>query len=637
MDLLFEFSLRITLIAAVTGAVLWAMRIKNAAVKHAAWIAVIGVMLLLPAWIVWGPRANLPVLPAPPATIATIDSVPVALSDTSEPMPMLDQTLPSRQSKALRWTWTEAAVGVYLFGAFILLLRLAIGTIRASRLTGAACAAPVAVGLLRPRIILPDAASEWTSVQLDAALAHERAHVRRRDPLFQWLALLNRALFWFHPLAWWLERRLAAFAEEACDAAVLEQGLDPREYSVCLLDMARAVDRAGARVNAVAMAMPGSYLPQRVRKIIGGALAPRVSRTRLTAAAIACAIPTVLFAGGSLDRAPQLLLMAPFPMKSVPQPPVLLAQAAEPPKTTPAKAESGAPPQGDLKFEVASVRASGPVPRGTPLTGGPPRGGPGTSDPERLTYERAFFQRLLMDAYGVQRDQIKGPDWATSDAVSVGATFDISAKIPPGATKEQVATMLQNLLKERFHLQLHHEKSEFSGYALAVAKGGPKIKESVGPVGESERNAAERGPVNLQTGKDGFPELFPGRNMGGTFKDGEVRMRARDYPLYDFAQQISFALAARIVDKTALTGKYDFTLQFTPSENGFLVGILATLPLAPGQEAPLRAEGPNLGQIDSVPIVSSAMEKQLGLKLETTKTAVDTLVIDHVDKTPVEN
>src|SRR6476660_5325341 len=99
-------------------------------------------------------------------------------------------------------------LGVYLLGASALLLRLAIGTVRANRLTSASCVVPVTVGLLRPRVILPDSSRGWPQAQLDAVLAHEGEHLRRRDPLFQWLALLNRALFWFHPLAWWLERKL---------------------------------------------------------------------------------------------------------------------------------------------------------------------------------------------------------------------------------------------------------------------------------------------------------------------------------------------------------------------------------------------------------------------------------------------
>jgi hypothetical protein len=108
--------------------------------------------------------------------------------------------------------------------------------------------------------MLPDDWTQWSPAQLDAVLLHEREHARRRDPLIQWFALLNRAVFWFHPLAWWLERRLAALAEDACDAAVLARGHQPAEYCEYLLSLARAVKGAGARVEIVGAAMPGAFL-----------------------------------------------------------------------------------------------------------------------------------------------------------------------------------------------------------------------------------------------------------------------------------------------------------------------------------------------------------------------------------------
>lgn len=292
-----------------------------------------------------------------------------------------------------------------------------------------------------------------------------------------------------------------------------------------------------------------------------------------------------------------------------------------------------------LQFEVASVRPSGPVPPGTPqFPGGQITGGPGTNDPENIRYERVPFQQLIMAAYGVQRDQIKGPDWATTDDIRAAARFDISAKVPPGTTKDQASTMLQNLLAERFQLSLHHETVQVSGYALVVAKGGSKLKESRGPVNELERNKpGAGGRINLETERDGFPQLFPRVNMGGRFQDGVVRDRFRDYPLFDLTQQLSVALAAHMVDRTGLDGKYDFTLEFTLPDNGFMVAVGVTTPIAPGQTAPLNKNGPSPPQQDAVPIISSAMEKQLGLKLEATKIAVDTLVIDHVEKTPTEN
>jgi hypothetical protein len=184
-----------------------------------------------------------------------------------------------------------------------------------------------------------------------------------------------------------------------------------------------------------------------------------------------------------------------------------------------------------------------------------------------------------MDAYGVQRDQIRGPDWATADAVDGGALFDVSAKVPEGATKEQIATMLQNLLKERFKLSVHREQLQNAGYTLVVAKAGPRLKESSGPPGESERNQTVKGPVNLQIQKDGF----------------------------------------------------------TLPEDGARVGALATMPLRSGQAAPLNRNGPNEVQTGSVSVISPAMERQLGLKLEASRIAVDMLVIDHAERTPTPN
>src|SRR5580698_7197060 len=258
-----EFAFRTSLIVLTTAVVLRALRIKSAAAKHGVWASVIVIMLALPVWMAWGPKASVPVLPA------TSVPTPVVV-DTSEQPPLVMPEIPDAPLavKAPVWNWEAVFLGGYFLGALALLLRLAIGTIRAQRLTSASCAAPVTVGLLRPRIILPVSSREWTREQLDAVLTHEREHARRRDPLFQWLALLNRAVFWFHPLAWWLERKLSALAEEACDAAVLERGHDPCAYSRYLLELAREVKRAGTRVNvvadAVAMTMPGSYLPQRV-------------------------------------------------------------------------------------------------------------------------------------------------------------------------------------------------------------------------------------------------------------------------------------------------------------------------------------------------------------------------------------
>jgi TonB family protein len=126
--------------------------------------------------------------------------------------------------------------------------------------------------------------------------------------------LFNRAVFWFHPLAWWLSRRLSALAEEACDDAVLAGGHDPEEYTECLLGLARSVRESGARVSALGMAMPGSYLPQRIRRIVAGAPAQRISRGRMISVAVVCAAVSGVFTTCAIGYSHDAVV----PVRSVP-------------------------------------------------------------------------------------------------------------------------------------------------------------------------------------------------------------------------------------------------------------------------------------------------------------------------------
>jgi uncharacterized protein (TIGR03435 family) len=539
-----EFAFRAALIAAAAAVILRVLRIQAAAAQHAIWTSVLVVMLALPVWIFWGPRAALPVLPArggsallaaPVNTGDPTPAVPLRL-EASQPAPT-----PAWNSEEVR-SWSVVWIGAYLLGAGALLLRLVIGTIRANRLNSASCSAPVTVGLLRPRVILPERWREWPQAQLDAVLIHERAHARRRDPLVQWMALLNRALFWFHPLAWWLERRLSALAEEACDAAVIEQGHDPRDYSGYLLDLARAVQRAGVRVNVTGMAMPGSYLTQRIRKIMAGVTVSRVPRARMAGAAVACAICSATFAAATLEH-----VRKPAP--------VLLAQA---------KPGSSTQTRGPAEqFEVASVKPSDPVPPRGGVYFGPARGGPGTSDPELIRWSYARLKDLLLTAYDVKAYQVSGPVWLDTER------YDIVAKVPPGATKEQVRVMWQSLLAERFGLKLHHESKEFKVEDLVVATGGHKLKESVvdDPDAEGPPKMDKNGDL---TGPGLVWIIKPGPN-GQT-----VHGVARAQPLSKLTVTIGGQIHRPVLDKTGLTGKYDFTLDFTPD----------LPPSGPGQPGP---------------------------------------------------
>jgi beta-lactamase regulating signal transducer with metallopeptidase domain len=311
-SVLFESAVRATLVAAAVALVLRVMRIESAAVRHAAWVGVIIIMLLLPALVTWGPKASLRVLP--PETEQSAMPARSVLEPSVMPLGAHAGTRIDVASAPSLWTWGMFALILYLLGLGAFLFRLAVGTLQIRRLvltanlnkgklTHAGCATPVTVGWLKPKTILPADWSRWPQRQLDAILAHEGEHIRRRDPLIQWLALLNRAVFWFHPLAWWLERHVSGLAEQACDAAVLSRGHDPAEYSEYLLDLARSAARAGRRVPTMGMALPGARLPHRIRQILDGARAPRISKTRLVCTTAVCAIVGATFAVGTLAQA----------------------------------------------------------------------------------------------------------------------------------------------------------------------------------------------------------------------------------------------------------------------------------------------------------------------------------------------
>jgi len=303
MQLIVECVVRSVVIAFCTAIVLYVLRVKAARVRHAVWASVVVLMLVLPVWTAWGPKAVLRILkPAPAIAVAQPAVAQQTLPEGEGPASPVERAV---------WTWQDSLLGLYLLGFAVLAVRLLTGTVRTwmlirraeertGRLTSESCVTPITVGWFAPSVILPPSWTGWSRAQLDAVLAHEDEHARRRDPLVQWLALLNRAVFWFHPLAWWLSRQLSALAEEACDDAVLLRGHDPLCYSEYLLGLARVVQESGARVGVVGMAMPGTFLPQRIRRIAAGVAVQRVSRLRIACVGMLCALVSTVFTVGAV-------------------------------------------------------------------------------------------------------------------------------------------------------------------------------------------------------------------------------------------------------------------------------------------------------------------------------------------------
>jgi TonB family protein len=127
---------------------------------------------------------------------------------------------------------------------------------------------PLTAGLELTRVIFPADWREWPAAKRTAVLAHELAHARSRDPLVALLAAVNKCLFWFHPLAWWLERRLAVLAERAADDAALAVSFDTQAYARLLLDSAAQLNNSGNRLIWHSAAMSGPVVARRIRRVL---------------------------------------------------------------------------------------------------------------------------------------------------------------------------------------------------------------------------------------------------------------------------------------------------------------------------------------------------------------------------------
>jgi len=296
-------------------------------------------------------------------------------------------------------------------------------------------------------------------------------------------------------------------------------------------------------------------------------------------------------------------------------------------QTAPASGASGQSSKKRLTFDVASVKSVRP-PNGVTVSDGGymigrgaaqsvqiPRntGGPGSDDPGRIHYPLITLKELLRRGWGDSYFEIQSPDWLGSQTVAIDATM------PRDTTKEQFREMLRNLITDRFGLKYHAEARAASGYILVLAKNGPKMKES------TDQTEGVPGPRSAPTGRtpDGFP-IVPPRT--GSWCD---HMETPDRRRIVCQQQTMQGLAhefgnLNVTDATGLRPRYDFTLTYAG-------GIEPSgAPVSPLPEA--IPEG-----VDSLPDIFSAVQSQLGLRLEPRKAPVEVMVVDHIEKAPTRN
>jgi uncharacterized protein (TIGR03435 family) len=246
---------------------------------------------------------------------------------------------------------------------------------------------------------------------------------------------------------------------------------------------------------------------------------------------------------------------------------------------SPAPARAAAKP---LNFEVVSIRPSG-RPGKFPWNEQP--------SPDGETWTNVSLQYLVREAYGVQDAKLwsGGPAWLDTQRFDVSAKFDLTETPQPTADERKVA--LQALLAERFKLKIHREPKEFSAFNLVVAKDGPKFPQSKP---ESNSGNAVTGQCSVLISR------------AGVTKRQGCSMAA-------LAELLRYSTGRTVIDKTGLTGAYDYELHWTPED------------ATPAQA--LTYSGPS---------IFTAVQEQLGLKLEPAKAMLDTTVIDSAEM-PAEN
>jgi uncharacterized protein (TIGR03435 family) len=483
---------------------------------------------------------------------------------------------------------------------------------------------PGIFGLFRPVLVWPAGISErLDDAHLEAILAHEVCHVRRRDNLLAALNMLVEAVFWFHPLVWWMGARLVAEREHACDEEVLALCARPQVYAESILKVCEFCVESPLECVA---GITGADLKRRVVEIMRARALLRLTwpKRALLGAAVLCAIAVPVMMGqAEAAKAEQRLMLA--AIQAAPKPLQTAAHAMIEEEQAPSSGEvekaalPALPAQrdaiGDLdqlcdpalarepgvRFDVVSIR---PVADRPGRLIDPPDG-------DGLTGEAGTAYDMIRWAFNLGNgwwplDQVRGaPKGFETD------NYDFQAKVAPSdvaawrkLSESQRQLVFRSVLFERFKLACHVEYEQRSVYNLVIAKGGPKIRESQ--------------PEDLKQfdGKGGFdPQIFGVKvyMLGGStygFPDVSIRL---------FADNFLPRMSGRtVIDKTALPGKYTFRLAFTGLYNQ------ATHSFDNEVAAP------------NAPLLFDALEEQLGLKLVPSKGPVPVLVIDHIEKPTVD-
>jgi uncharacterized protein (TIGR03435 family) len=434
---------------------------------------------------------------------------------------------------------------------------------------------PGVVGILRPVLLMPAGlVDRLTRPQLEAVLAHERAHIRAHDNFIAMVHMTVEAIFWFHPLVWWIERRMIDERERACDEAVIRAGKQPADYAEGILTVCRwSVESPMMCVSGVT----GSDLRRRIETILANRLGRRLPVTG-----------RVLLAGAAL-----IVIGGPIGVG-------LLDVAAQQQTVATSQVESP-------HFEVASIRVNRDASdRPTLLR---PMLQPGG----RVLMRGQTLRDLIGAAYAVRESQlIGGPAWAGS------TSFDLEARGATDTSADVARAMLRALLAERFLLVVHSEQRELPVYVMTRSPRNGHAGSQLRPAGaQCAPPAVPDGmpppPPSLPTG---MMEAVPLR-QGATLRCQSIvipgHVSARAASLDALATELANALGRPVMNRTGLAGEFDIDLRYAADLN-----VVADL------------------QSSNTPGIATALQEQLGLRLDASRGPVDVLLIDRAAM-PTEN
>jgi uncharacterized protein (TIGR03435 family) len=267
-----------------------------------------------------------------------------------------------------------------------------------------------------------------------------------------------------------------------------------------------------------------------------------------------------------------------------------------------------------LEFEVASIKPSPPITDNVKL---------GLRIDGAQVYITAFsLKDYIRIAYRVKDYQVEGPDWISSER------FDIAAKLPPGATRDQVNDMLQSLLADRFKVKFHRIKKDFPVYALTVAKSGAKLKESDLQGVDPSKFKKQSDNVAATGSAAG---VVADLGSGSSFSFADNKLSVKKLPTTRAADLIARFVDRPVVDMTGLDGIYDYDI---PVSQDDYRGMLIRSAINAGVQ--LQPEAQRLAASD-VPESFASSLLALGLRLDARKAPLDVIVVDKAERNPGEN